>query len=198
MYFSRCSLNASCYAITARRSVRVSALGRRATVVRDLGRSRRGISADHRLVRRGHLLEERLDRVARVAAGHRLREVDHVCQQQVLPRRLAHLARLPLRLQVDAVEEVVAGGVLGEELRVLEDVLLRLVVLLVDRRVLVERALRLREELVVPIHELRLVRRANLELVVLLRLCAPGGELARGGEARRGEGGAGAHLRISR
>ena len=62
-----------------------------------------------RLLVREHLLEQRLDRVARVAPGHRLGEVDHVGEQQVLPRALAHLARLALDLPKKATGRVAWG-----------------------------------------------------------------------------------------
>ena len=61
-----------------------------------------------------HLAEERLDRITSVAPRHRLCEVAHVCQQQVLPCSLLHLSCLALCLEVDAMEQVEACGMLAE------------------------------------------------------------------------------------
>ena len=59
-----------------------------------------------RLIARGHLPEERPDGVPRIAPRHRLGEVAHVREQQILPGRLLHLPSLALDLQVDAVQQV--------------------------------------------------------------------------------------------
>ena len=59
-----------------------------------------------RLIARGHLLEERPDGVPSIAPRHRLGEVAHVREQQILPGSLLHLPSLALDLQVDAVQQV--------------------------------------------------------------------------------------------
>mmetsp|Transcript_16510 Transcript_16510/g.40900 ORF Transcript_16510/g.40900 Transcript_16510/m.40900 type:complete len:234 (+) Transcript_16510:227-928(+) len=66
-----------------------------------------------RLIARGHLPEERPDGVPSIAPRHRLGEVAHVREQQILPGRLLHLPSLALDLQVDAVQQVEARGVLA-------------------------------------------------------------------------------------
>mmetsp|Transcript_35004 Transcript_35004/g.83568 ORF Transcript_35004/g.83568 Transcript_35004/m.83568 type:complete len:230 (+) Transcript_35004:135-824(+) len=66
-----------------------------------------------RLIARGHLPEERPDGVPSIAPRHRLGEVAHVGEQEILPGSLPHLPSLALDLQVDAVQQVEARGVLA-------------------------------------------------------------------------------------